>query len=86
LLLFAKAQQQQQIDSLMFVLQHADDSKQSEIKFKLSQVYANSNPAKAIDWAIQAAEKSANLKERLSIQQHLGGLYYRTGNMSKAID
>ncbi len=86
MLLFAKAQQQQQIDSLMFILQHADDSKQSEIKFKLSQVYANSNPAKAIDWAIQAAEKSANLKERLSIQQHLGGLYYRTGNMSKAID
>jgi signal transduction histidine kinase len=85
LFLFANAQQQQ-IDSLMLVLQQADDTKQSEIKFKLSLLYANSNPAKAIDWALQAADKSTNFNERVNIQQHLGGLYYRTGNMPKAID
>ena len=73
--LFANAQQQQQIDSLMLVLQQADDNKQGEIKFKLSLLYANSNPVKAIDWANQAAEKSTNFNERLNIQQHLGGLY-----------
>jgi dTDP-D-glucose 4,6-dehydratase len=63
-MLFAKAQPQQQIDSLMLAIQQADDTKQSELKFKISQLYANSNPAKSIDWAEQALEKSNNKIER----------------------
>jgi signal transduction histidine kinase len=85
-MLFAKAQPQQQIDSLMLAIQQADDTKQSELKFKISQLYANSNPAKSIDWAEQAFEKSNNKIERGKINQHLGSLYYRIGNMNKAID
>ncbi len=85
-MLFAKAQPQQQIDSLMLAIQQADDTKQSELKFKISQLYANSNPAKSIDWAEQALEKSNNKIERGKINQHLGSLYYRIGNMNKAID
>ncbi len=84
-MLFAKAQQQQ-IDSLTLAIQQADETKQSELKFKLSQIYANSNPAKSIDLAQQALEKSTNKTELIQINQHLGGLYYRTGNMVKAID
>jgi len=85
-MLFAKSQPQQQIDSLMLAMQQADETKQSELKFKISQLYANSNPAKSIDWAEQALEKSINKIERGKINQHLGGLYYRIGNMNKAID
>jgi len=85
-MLLAKAQPQQQIDSLMLVMQQADETKQSELKFKISQLYANSNPAKSIDWAEQALEKSNNKIESGRINQHLGSLYYRIGNMNKAID
>jgi len=85
-ILFANAQQQQQIDSLTLAIQQADETKQSELKFKLSQIYANSNLTKSIDWAEQALEKSTIKTERANINQHLGSLYYRIGNMSKAIE
>jgi signal transduction histidine kinase len=85
-MLFANAQYQQQIDSLTLAIQQADETKQSELKFKLSQIYANSNPIKSIDWAEQALEKSTLKIERTKINQHLGSLYYRIGNLSKAIE
>ncbi|MBP9185849.1 MAG: tetratricopeptide repeat-containing sensor histidine kinase [Bacteroidia bacterium] len=82
----ANAQYQPQIDSLTAALQYADVNEQAEINFKLSKLYTNTNPYKAIELANKALETLGHTNKNAAIQQHIGGLYFRVGNTAKAID
>lgn len=86
LLVRAGFAQQQQIDSLTAALQTAEEAQQSELRYRLSLLYANSNLPKAVELANQALSLPHKPSEEIGIQQHLGSLYYRTGDMNKAID
>lgn len=78
--------QQAQIDSLTAALQTADESKQSELRYRLSLLYANTNFPKSVEFANQALASPHKPADEINIRQHLGSLYHRTGDMNRAID
>ena len=77
--------QRKQIDSLLLVLPETEANKQGAVYFQLSQLYATLNTNTAIEYAQQALSKSVDSEEKKLIQLFLGSLYFRTGNLSKAI-
>lgn len=77
--------QQRQIDSLLQILPQTEQVKQGAVYYQLAQLYAGSNTTIAIEYGQQALAKTTKSTEKINIQFLLGALYFRLGNINKAI-
>jgi signal transduction histidine kinase len=78
--------QQQQVDSLLNELTRADHAAKSNVYFRLSQLYSNTDINKSISYGGEALNYAASGQDQIKVYLHLGGLYLKIGNIPKAVE